>query len=142
MRRRAVFFFPGMKGTEALGIALGGALGSVARHGVSVWLFHRLGPAFPYGTLVVNLSGSLVIGVFAALCGPGGRWEVSLPFWQFAAIGICGGYTTFSSFSLQTLELWRRGEPWAAGGNVLVSVVGCLAAVALGFGLGSLLNRG
>ena len=126
---------------EYLWVGLGGGLGSVLRHALSVFSLHRWGMAFPYGTLLVNVTGSFVIGLFAVLCGPGGRWEVPLPFWQWAVIGFLGGFTTFSSFSLQTLELVHRGEPWAAAGNVGLNLFGCLLAVAGGFWLGLALNR-
>lgn len=113
-------------------IFLGGGLGSVARWVAAGLVAHRLGGAFPWGTLVVNVTGSFVIGFFAAWTGPGGRWAVSPAFSQFFMLGICGGYTTFSSFSLQTLSLMQAGEWWRAGGNCILSVVLCLAGVWLG----------
>jgi CrcB protein len=115
-----------------LWIALGGALGSIARYGGSSLAAHWVGETFPWGTLIVNVSGSLVIGFFATLTGPDGRLLVSSDARQFVMVGICGGYTTFSSFSLQTLNLVRDGDVLAAGGNVVGSVVLCLAAVWLG----------
>jgi len=113
-------------------IALGGALGSVARFALSGLVAHHIGETFPWGTLIVNVSGSFLIGFFSTLTGPDGRWLVSGEGRLFFMTGICGGYTTFSSFSLQTLSLARDGEWLQAGGNILASVVACLVAVWLG----------
>ncbi len=113
-------------------IALGGALGSVARYALSGVIAQHIGETFPWGTLIVNATGSFAIGFFATLTGPDGRWLVSGEARQFFMIGICGGYTTFSSFSLQTLALTRDGEWLRAGGNIGGSVVLCLVAVWLG----------
>ena len=122
-------------------IALGGALGSVARHWFSGAVARHFGQAFPWGTMLVNVSGCLVIGFFATLTGPDGRWLA--PAWfrqQFFMLGLCGGYTTFSSFSLQTLNLAQDGEWLYAGGTVMLSVLGCLAAVWLGHLLAAALS--
>ena len=91
-----------------------------------------LGETFPWGTLLVNITGSLIIGFFATLTGPDGRIFASSTVRQFVMIGLCGGYTTFSSFSLQTLNLANDGEWLQAGGNIIGSVVLCLLAVWLG----------
>jgi len=115
-----------------LWIALGGALGSVARFGLSSFIATRVGEGFPWGTLAVNVTGSFVIGVFAAATGPDGRYLVPADVRQFVAVGLCGGYTTFSSFSLQTLTLAQDGEFLRAGLNVVLSVVLCLVFVWLG----------
>lgn len=123
-----------------LWVAIGGALGSIARFWISGLIAERYAHAFPWNTLAVNVTGSLVIGVFAALSDPDGRWVMSPGARQFLMVGVCGGYTTFSSFSLQTLNLLRDREWLYAGGNVLLSVVLCLIAVALGFLLGAQLN--
>jgi fluoride exporter len=123
-----------------LWVALGGALGSVARFGLNGLISARFGETFPWGTLIINVTGSFLIGAFAAFSDPDGRWLASPTLRQFLMIGICGGYTTFSSFSLQTLNLVREREWLYAGGNILLSVTLCLAAVWLGFMLGSLFN--
>ena len=115
-----------------LWVALGGALGSVGRFTLSGAVDPRLGGTFPWGTVIVNVTGSFVIGFFATLTGPGGRWHAPTGFRQFFTYGICGGYTTFSSFSLQTLELAQNGEWLKAGANVCGSVILCLVAVWLG----------
>jgi CrcB protein len=115
-----------------LWIAIGGALGSVGRYWCSGVIARLIGETFPFGTLIVNVLGSFVIGFFAALTGPDGRVFVGSTARQFVMVGICGGYTTFSSFSLQTLELARDGEWLYAGANVVASVVLCLIAVWLG----------
>lgn len=120
-----------------LWVALGGALGSVGRFWLSGLVATRFGESFPMGTLVVNVSGSLIIGFLAALFAPEGRLLVSPGGRQFLMIGVCGGYTTFSSFSLQTLNLLRDREWLYAGGNVLLSVGLCLIAVWLGYLVGA-----
>ena len=113
-------------------VMLGGALGTGARFWMSGFVAERAGEFFPLGTLVVNVSGSFVVGFFAAFTGPEGPFLVSPRFRQFFMIGVCGGYTTFSSFSLQTLDLARDGDWMKALLNTLLSFVGCLAAVWLG----------
>jgi CrcB protein len=113
-------------------IMLGGALGTGARFWASGLVAERFGEVFPWGTLFVNVSGSFVIGFFAALADPQGRFLVGPRARQFVMIGICGGYTTFSSFSLQTLELARDGDWLRAGLNSVLSLVCCLVAVWLG----------
>lgn len=115
-----------------LWIALGGALGSVARFACSAWVASVVGETFPWGTMLINVVGSFVIGFFATLTGPDGRALVSGDIRQFVMIGICGGYTTFSSFSLQTMSLAQDGEYVRASLNVVLSVVLCLASVWLG----------
>ena len=117
---------------NALWIFLGGGLGSLARWGFSGWVANRFGETFPWGTLFVNVTGSFVIGFFSTLTGPGGRWLAPVSFRQFFMIGICGGYTTFSSFSLQTLNLAEDGEWFLAGANCALSLVLCLAGIWLG----------
>jgi CrcB protein len=99
------------------------------------------GPAFPWGTLFVNVTGSLAIGFYAALAGPDGRLFAGTRQRQFVMTGICGGYTTFSVFSLETLRLAQSGNLSAAGLNIALSIFGSLAAVWLGHGLGTRLNR-
>jgi CrcB protein len=115
-----------------LWIALGSAIGGVARYGASSVIANGFGQTFPWGTLLVNISGSFVIGFFATLTGPDGRVMVAPDFRQFVMIGICGGYTTFSSFSLQTLNLVQEGDMLRAGANIGGSVILCLFAVWLG----------
>jgi CrcB protein len=121
-------------------VAVGGALGSVARFWFSGFIAGRMGETFPWGTLLVNISGSFVIGFFDALTGADGRWLASSNTRIFFMIGICGGYTTFSSFSLQTLNLLRAGEWFRAGANCAGSFVLCLMAVWLGHALAMSLN--
>jgi CrcB protein len=123
-----------------LWVAIGGALGSVGRFWLSGLVAERFGETFPWGTLIINITGSFIIGVFAAFTDPEGRVLASPGFRQFLMIGICGGYTTFSSFSLQTLRLAQEREWLYAGGNVLLSVTLCLIAVWLGYLLGATFN--
>jgi CrcB protein len=124
-----------------LWVGAGGALGTMLRFWISGVVAQAYGERFPTGTLVINITGSFVIGLFATLTGPDGRWLVgSLPR-QFFMIGICGGYTTFSSFSLQTLNLARDGQWGYAFLNIALSVTLCLIGVWLGFLAGETLNR-
>ena len=123
-----------------LWIAIGGAIGSVGRFWLSGLIANRCGATFPWGTIIVNVTGCLVIGFFNTLTGTEGRWLVSPTTRTFFMIGICGGYTTFSSFSLQTLNLANDGEWLYAGANILYSVALCLAGVWLGHALAVYLN--
>ena len=123
-----------------LWIALGGALGSVARFWMSGVIAVRFDSKFPWGTIFVNITGSFLIGIFAAWSETGGRLAEATTLRQFLVVGICGGYTTFSAFSVQTLDLMRSGHWFAATGNVLGSVLACLVAVWLGHLLGSALK--
>lgn len=113
-------------------IALGGALGSVARFAASGYVAQHYGETFPWGTLLVNVSGSFVIGFFNTLTSPDGRAFVGPAGRQFFMTGVLGGFTTFSSFSLNTLNLARDGELARAAGNAIGSLVLCLVAVWLG----------
>ena len=115
-----------------LWIMLGGALGTGARFWLSGVVAGNMGEAFPVGTLIVNVTGSFVIGFFAGLIDPQGPFLIGPRVRQFVMVGVCGGYTTFSSFSLQTLELARAGDWLRAGLHCLLSVFGCLVAVWLG----------
>jgi len=126
-----------------LWVAIGGALGSVGRFWLNGLISStRFGETFPWGTLAINVTGSFLIGIIGALANPEGRMDSSSRAFatQFIMIGICGGYTTFSSFSFQTLNLLRDREWLYAGGNVILSVVLCLVAVWLGWMLGSTVN--
>lgn len=117
---------------NALWIFLGGGLGSLARWGASGWLANTVGQTFPWGTLFVNVTGSFAIGLFAALTGTDGRWLAPSALREFVMIGFFGGYTTFSSFSLQTLNLVEDGQWLKAGANCVLSLVLCLVGVWLG----------
>lgn len=124
-----------------LWIALGSALGGVARYASTVWITEYFGPTFPWGTLAVNVVGSFLIGIVATLTAPDGRIFVPGAARDFAMIGLFGGFTTFSSFSLQTLALARDGEWLGAGVNVMLSVLLCLVAVWAGHSAALVLNR-
>ena len=126
---------------NSIAVAVGGAIGSLARFWLAE-LFVALGmSAFPWATLLANVSGSMLIGVIAALAGPDGRLLVAPELRLFWMVGICGGYTTFSSFSLQTLTLAQGGEWSRAVMNIGLSVILCLVAVWLGYMIGAWLNR-
>jgi len=113
-------------------VAIGGALGTAARYWISGLVAQSIGETFPWGTLIINVTGSFVIGFFAALTGPDGRLFVGSTTRQFVMTGICGGYTTFSSFSLQTLNLANNGEWLRSGTYIIASVALCLIAVWVG----------
>ena len=117
-------------------IALGGALGSVGRYGIGLWLA-RL-EIFPWGTLAVNALGSLIIGVAAGYWGMDQRKS---PSPLFLMTGFCGGFTTFSTFSLQTLELIQQNDWPRAGSNIAASVILCLLCTWLGWLLGQTLRK-
>jgi CrcB protein len=122
-------------------IAAGSALGGVARYACSSLLARTFGEGFPLGTLLVNVVGSFIIGFFATATGPDGRVLVSPDARLFVTVGLCGGYTTFSSFSWQTLVLVQEGEVVRAGVNVGASVGLCLASVWLGYIAAAALSR-
>ncbi len=122
-------------------IGLGGALGSMARAWATLAVARIAGATFPWGTILINVLGSFVIGFFGTLTN-GGRFAATAEARAFVMIGICGGFTTFSSFSLQTLELFRQGRAAPALANVALSVALCLAAVAAGhYGAAALVRR-
>jgi CrcB protein len=121
-------------------IGIGSALGGMARYLCSGVAARLIGETFPWGTIIVNIVGSLIIGFFATLTGPDGRIFASTLTRQFVMIGLCGGFTTFSSFSLQTLALANDGEWLQAGGNIVASVVLCLFAVWMGHMLAVSIN--
>lgn len=121
-------------------IAIGSAIGGVARFWCAIMAARAIGETFPWGTLIVNVVGSFIIGFFATLTGPDGRVFASSDTRQFVMVGFCGGFTTFSSFSLQTLTLVQDGEWLYAGSNVVGSVVLCLVAVWAGHATAAALN--
>ena len=120
-----------------LWVALGSGVGGAARLLCSDVAERLVGIGFPWGTLSVNVLGSLLIGAAAALAVPAGRLEPGGTLQQFLTVGILGGYTTFSAFSLQTLDLARSGHLGKAAGYVAASVVLCLVAAAAGYAIGA-----
>ena len=123
-----------------LWIGLGGALGSMGRHWCNGAIARLAGLGFPWGTLVINVLGSFVIGVAAATMGSEGRFGSGPTAQQFVMVGICGGFTTFSSFSLQTMALIQAHNMAAAAANIGLSVALCLLAVWVGYTAGTFLN--
>lgn len=113
-------------------VVLGSALGGTARYFLSGVVARRVGETFPWGTLIVNVSGAFLIGVFGALAKDDASLLASPNPWLFAVTGFLGCYTTVSSFSLQTLSLARDGEGARALGYVALSVALSLAAVVAG----------
>lgn len=124
-----------------LWVAIGGALGSMARYGMSGFVAAMTGGVFPYGTLVVNVTGAILIGFLATLSGPDSRFFIPASGRIFMMTGVCGGYTTFSTFSLETANLMRDGEWTAALANAGFSVILCLAAIWVGHAGALALNR-
>ena len=120
-------------------VAAGSVLGGVARYLASLAI--QLGPPFPWATLFVNVTGSFIIGFYAALSGPDGRLFASAPQRQFVMTGFCGGYTTFSTFSLETFRLLQAGDARSALANIAASVGASLLAVWLGHIWASRINR-
>jgi fluoride exporter len=122
-------------------VALGGALGSVLRFWCAAQFERRLGEGFPWGTLFVNVTGSFLIGLLFALATRAGEPLLAPSARAFALVGVLGGFTTFSAFSLQTLNLLRGGQAGLAVANVALSLSLCLLAVWLGHLLASALHR-
>jgi CrcB protein len=120
-------------------VGAGCVIGSVTRYLVSLALQYV--PGLPWATLFVNVTGSFIIGFYGTLSGPDGRLFASSEQRQFVMTGICGGYTTFSSFSLETFRLLQSGRTTSAFIYIVISVVGWLLAVWLGHALASRLNR-
>ncbi len=118
-------------------VGLGSALGAAARLAVGAAAVAALGPGFPWGTLAVNALGSFAIGLYAALIAPGGPIDPRPLTRAFVVAGLCGGFTTFSLFSLETASLWAQGDRAAAAANVLGSVAVWLVAAAAGHHLGA-----
>ena len=117
-----------------LAVALGGAVGGAARVAVSSGVGRVLGEGFPWGTLVVNVTGAGLIGVAAALALPDGVDSIEeRGRWALLVVGVLGSYTTVSSFSLETLVLLQSGEPGRAAANVAASVGLCLGAAAAAY---------
>jgi CrcB protein len=121
-------------------IAAGSALGGAGRYWLALAMVRLTGPEFPWGTILINILGSFVIGFFGTLTATGGRVAVPPEARAFVMVGLCGGFTTFSSFSLQTLDLLRDGRTAQALGNIGLSVLLCLVAVAAGHYAAAALN--
>ncbi|GAB5518732.1 MAG: fluoride efflux transporter CrcB [Rhodothermales bacterium] len=123
--------------TKLAMIALGGAVGALLRYGVGVWSGQHIGTGFPWGTLIVNLLGAFVIGVLAALMQRTlwADWLVGL-----VMVGLLGAFTTFSTFSLEAVTLFREGATAKAVLYLGVSNIGGIALAAFGFWLGSILT--
>ncbi|MFY8216537.1 MAG: fluoride efflux transporter CrcB [Chthoniobacterales bacterium] len=123
-----------------LAVMAGGALGVGARMFMTNWLTEYSGESFPWGTFAVNVIGCFIIGVFAGLTGPEGLLVTSPLVRQVVMVGVLGGFTTFSSFSLQTLSLISNGQWLYASGNIALTVFSCLIATTVGLMLASLLQ--
>jgi fluoride exporter len=130
-----------MSFSTCLLLAVGGALGTLARYLISVAAV-PFSHTLPWGTILINVSGSFIIGFFGTLTLSEGRHPLPETARLFIMVGFCGGFTTFSSFSLQTLDLMRHGSLMRALINVVASVVLCVGAVAIGHALAAKLNSG
>jgi len=113
-------------------VGLGGAIGSIARYWMGLAVARHLGEAFPWGTLLINIIGSFIIAYYGTLTMFGGPRPGSSEARLFVMVGFCGGFTTFSSFSMQTIDLLRGGESGRALAYIVSSVLLCLAATVLG----------
>jgi CrcB protein len=122
-------------------IAAGGAIGTLGRYGLAA-LALPISHNLPWGTILINIVGSFVIGLFGTLTLATGKFPVSENTRLFVIVGLCGGFTTFSAFSLQTLDLIRGGSLTRASANILLSVTLCVGAVAVGHTLAAWLNGG
>ncbi len=119
---------------QTLSIAAGGALGAVLRYWVSSGVYHLTGRAFPYGTLVVNVVGSLAMGLLFVLLL---ERSAAAPEWRaLLMVGLLGAFTTFSTFSMETLALMQEGAWMRAVANVMLSVVACILAAWVGVLIG------
>jgi CrcB protein len=127
--------------TTCLIVILGGALGTLARYLISVAAL-PISQSLPWGTIIINIVGSFIIGLFGTMTLAHGRFPASDNLRLFVMIGLCGGFTTFSSFSLQTLDLLRNGAVVRAAINIIASVVLCVLAVALGHYVAAQVNGG
>ena len=123
-----------------LWVAIGGALGSVARYALGNLMTLVAGADFPWGTLLINVLGSFVISFFGVLTTSGARLPLPFEARVFVTVGICGGFTTFSSFSLQTVELARAGYPGRAALYVALSAALCITACMAGYAGATALN--
>jgi fluoride exporter len=130
-----------MSFVTCLYVVIGGAIGTLARYMISVAAL-PISQTLPWGTISINILGSFVIGFFGTLTLSQGRFPVSEDIRLFVMVGLCGGFTTFSSFSLQTLDLLRSGATLRASINVIASVVLCVAAVAVGHAVAAHYNGG
>jgi len=118
-------------------IGLGGFCGANARYLIANWAAERLGPFFPYGTFIINMSGSLVLGFFMAFLQD--RPSIHPNYRLFFATGFCGGYTTFSTFTYESLRLWQDGNVFLGIANLLGSLVIGMIGVLLGFVVGRMI---
>jgi CrcB protein len=127
--------------TTCLIVMLGGALGTLARYLIGLAAI-PISQDLPWGTIIINIVGSFIIGFFGTMTVAHGRFPAPENLRLFVMVGICGGFTTFSAFSLQTLDLLRAGAPTRAGVNIVASVVFCVLSVALGHYIASQINGG
>lgn len=121
-----------------LWIALGGAIGSVLRYGIGMAM-HGLSGLFPIGTMIVNILGSILLGAFFAM-QEGTHKSMSNEMWIFLSIGLCGGFTTFSTFGLETYLLWKEKHIVEAALYMISSMIAAPASIALGYAVSKMLK--
>jgi len=121
---------------KAVLVFIGGGIGSVFRYMLAGWVYSIFGTDFPYGTLSVNLIGSFVIGLFLTIAED--RFLVSPELRIIVAVGVLGGFTTFSTFTYETLELLKDGSYFVGAANIIISVVVALFAAWLGSTIGKM----
>ena len=130
-----------MSFTTCLVVMAGGAIGTLFRYVIS-FLAIPISGDLPWGTIIINIAGSFIIGFFGTLTLAHGRFPAGEELRMFVMVGVCGGFTTFSSFSLQTLDLLRAGALGRAAANIALSVVLCVLAVAAGHAIAAYFNGG
>jgi fluoride exporter len=131
----------GMNFITCIWVMAGGAIGTLARYLVAAWAL-PISDRLPIGTIMINVTGSLIIGFIGTLTLAQGKYPLSENLRLFLMVGVCGGYTTFSAFSLQSFDLLRIGAVTRALANIGASIILCLVAVAIGHMLASRLNGG
>jgi CrcB protein len=117
-------------------VVIGSGIGGLGRYWVGVYAARMFGEGFPIGTLFINVGGSFIIGLYGALTMAGGVAPASAEMRTFVMVGLCGGYTTFSSFSLQTFDLIKSGEVGRAALYIILSVLLCVIGTAVGYYIG------